>query len=55
MFSPDEIEAAQRLIADLSAKGLKLTTAESCTGGLLSALLTEIPGSSNVLDRSFVT
>ena len=35
--------------------GLMLVTAESCTGGLIAAALTEIPGSSDVLDRSFVT
>ena len=37
------------------AKGLRLTCAESCTGGLLSALLTENAGSSDVFDRGFVT
>ena len=45
-------EAVVRLYQGL---GLKLVTAESCTGGLLPALLTEIPGSSIVLDRGFVT
>jgi nicotinamide-nucleotide amidase len=35
--------------------GLRLATAESCTGGLISGWLTEIPGSSDVLDRTFVT
>ena len=37
------------------AAGLKLATAESCTGGLIAATLTEIAGSSDVFDRGFVT
>ena len=37
------------------AKKLTLATAESCTGGLVAATLSEIPGSSLVLDRGFVT
>lgn len=36
-------------------KGLRIVTAESCTGGLVSAALTEIAGSSDVFDRGFVT
>lgn len=39
----------------LRAKGLKLATAESCTGGLISAAITELAGSSDVFDRGFVT
>lgn len=35
--------------------GLKLATAESCTGGLIIAALTDVPGSSAVVDRGFVT
>ncbi|HLI12787.1 MAG TPA: CinA family protein [Alphaproteobacteria bacterium] len=35
--------------------GLRVVTAESCTGGLIAAALTEIPGSSDVVDRGFVT
>ncbi|HWG05708.1 MAG TPA: CinA family protein [Beijerinckiaceae bacterium] len=35
--------------------GLRLATAESCTGGLVAALLTEVPGSSAVVERGFVT
>lgn len=37
------------------ARGLMVATAESCTGGLVSAALTEIAGSSSVMDRGFVT
>jgi nicotinamide-nucleotide amidase len=37
------------------AKGLRLTCAESCTGGMLAALLTQTAGSSDVFDRGFVT
>lgn len=43
-------------ILDLArARGVMIATAESCTGGLVSASLTAIPGSSDVLDRGFVT
>lgn len=53
---PSDIEAAARaLVQDWTARGLTAATAESCTGGLVAAALTEIPGSSNVLDRGFVT
>jgi nicotinamide-nucleotide amidase len=55
MFSPALLAHAERLLADARAKGLKIVTAESCTGGLLAALLTEIPGSSDVVERGFVT
>ncbi|WP_370738901.1 CinA family protein [Aliiroseovarius pelagivivens] len=37
------------------AQGLKLGTAESCTGGMVGAWLTEVPGSSDVFDRGFIT
>jgi PncC family amidohydrolase len=39
----------------LRSKKLKLTTAESCTGGLISAAITEVAGSSDIFDRGFVT
>ena len=55
MFS-DELRAnAERLLAAARAKGLKIATAESCTGGLIAGLLTEIAGSSDVFERGFVT
>lgn len=46
---------AEALVLKLKDKGLMMTAAESCTGGLVCALVTEIPGSSAVLDRGFVT
>jgi nicotinamide-nucleotide amidase len=53
---PDEIVAlAQRVVETNKAAGRTLAVAESCTGGLVAAALTEVPGSSAVLDRGFVT
>ncbi len=46
---------AAALLSACRAKGVMLATAESCTGGLLSAALTDIPGSSSMFDRGFVT
>ena len=46
---------AAALLAVARAKGVMLATAESCTGGLLSAAITDIPGSSAIFDRGFVT
>jgi nicotinamide-nucleotide amidase len=48
-------EAATRLLALCRGRGLKIATAESCTGGLVAAALTEIAGSSDVVDCGFVT
>jgi len=55
MFSSDLLTRAEMLLAQARAKGLKIATAESCTGGLVAGLLTEIPGSSDVVERGFVT
>jgi len=55
MFSPDLLARAETLLAAARAKGLKIATAESCTGGLIASLLTEIAGSSDVFERGFVT
>ncbi|MCA0904746.1 CinA family protein [Qipengyuania aquimaris] len=53
---PQEIDdLAKRVIEENSAIGRKVVLAESCTGGLVAGALTEIPGSSAVLDRGFVT
>lgn len=46
---------ARDLLAYLRLRGLRVATAESCTGGLIAASLTEIAGSSDVVDRGFVT
>lgn len=54
-MSPDLVARAAELLDELRAQGLMLATAESCTGGLISAYLTEVPGSSDVLERGFVT
>jgi nicotinamide-nucleotide amidase len=55
MFSPALMDQATDVLGSARAKGLRIVTAESCTGGLIAALLTEIPGSSDVVERGFVT
>ena len=55
MIEQDIGKSAKRLLALCRKRGLKVATAESCTGGLVVAALTEIPGSSDVIDRGFVT
>ncbi|WP_310531597.1 CinA family protein [Novosphingobium sp.] len=53
---PAELTAlARRVIEENAAAGRRVSVAESCTGGLVSAALTEISGSSDVFDRGFVT
>jgi nicotinamide-nucleotide amidase len=53
---PDDLtDLAHRVIAENKAAGRTVALAESCTGGLVCAALTEIAGSSAVLDRGFVT
>jgi len=54
--TPDfEALVAADVLAACRAKHLTLATAESCTGGLVAAILTEVPGSSDVFERGFVT
>jgi len=48
-------EATRRLLAKASERDLKLATAESCTGGMLASLLTDVPGVAHAFDRGFVT
>ena len=52
---PDKIEsAARRVLERATAAGLTLATAESCTGGLLASLLTDVEGVSSAFERGFV-
>ena len=55
MIDAELERAATTAVAALSARGLALVTAESCTGGLIAAALTAIPGSSAVVHGGFVT
>ena len=55
MFSPEIIRLTTGVLDTARNKGFHLATAESCTGGLIMAALTEIAGSSDVVDRGFVT
>ncbi|ARO23948.1 CinA family protein [Rhizobium sp. S9] len=55
LFPADIHSAAEAIIRDFTAARLMISTAESCTGGLIAGALTEISGSSAVVDRGFVT
>ena len=55
LLPPDLVALAERVVAENRAAGRTVALAESCTGGLVAAALTEIAGSSAVLDRGFVT
>jgi nicotinamide-nucleotide amidase len=55
MFTPDLAKKAEALLSDLRSRRMRVATAESCTGGLVAALFTDIPGSSDVVERGFVT
>jgi nicotinamide-nucleotide amidase len=46
---------SEQVLSAARAKGLKIATAESCTGGMIAAALTDIAGSSDVFDRGFIT
>jgi nicotinamide-nucleotide amidase len=55
MLSASITNKSHTLLKLLRSRKLKISTAESCTGGLFSVALTEIPGSSDVFERGFVT
>ncbi|MBI3199743.1 MAG: CinA family protein [Rhodospirillales bacterium] len=55
MFDHEMREAAERVLVACRKGKLKVVTAESCTGGLIAAALTAIAGSSDVVERGFVT
>ena len=55
LLPPELFDAARKVIEANRAAGLRVATAESCTGGLVAAALTEIAGSSDVVEGGFVT
>lgn len=55
MIDETVLMQAEAVLAAFRAKGAMIATAESCTGGLIAAALTAIAGSSDVVDRGFVT
>ncbi len=55
MLDPATLQSASALLDACRARGIMLATAESCTGGLIAAALTAIAGSSDVVDRGFVS
>jgi len=55
VISPGLLDAAAALLDACRVRGWHLATAESCTGGLIAATLTAVAGSSDVVDRGFVT
>ncbi|SRR5665213_39382 len=54
MFPPPLLRLAELVLDDARQQKLRIATAESCTGGLIGGLLTEISGSSDVFDRGFI-
>jgi nicotinamide-nucleotide amidase len=54
MFPSPLLRLAEVVLMEAREQKLRIATAESCTGGLIGGLLTEIPGSSDVFDRGFI-
>jgi nicotinamide-nucleotide amidase len=54
MFPPDIHDLTRKLVENCAAQKILIATAESCTGGLIAAALTEIAGASDVFERGFV-
>jgi nicotinamide-nucleotide amidase len=54
-YSEEDSDRAAATLAALRARGWMVATAESCTGGMIAAALTSVAGSSDVVDRGFVT
>ena len=54
MFGPETLRLAETALALCHARGWRIATAESCTGGLLAAALTSVAGASDVIERGFV-
>jgi len=55
MFDTEILTLAKKVLEAARRQGQMIATAESCTGGLIAGALTEIAGSSDVVDRGFVT
>jgi nicotinamide-nucleotide amidase len=55
VFDPETLDLARSVLDACRARGWHVATAESCTGGLVAAALTAIAGSSDVVERGFVT
>ena len=55
MFTETILHLAEQVLENCRASGLHVVTAESCTGGLIAGCLTSVAGSSDVVDRGFVT
>lgn len=55
MYTPEITQKSHQLLKVLRSREIKLSAAESCTGGLFSAAMTEIPGASEIFERGYVT
>ncbi len=55
MYPSQQLGLAEKVLDICRARGLRIASAESCTGGLIAGCLTAIAGSSDVVERGFVT